>query len=108
MAAGSSDYKIGSMAVEAQKGTFGGFMSMTVYGSCLIAVLLMYPILVFCTALAWVPSLVLTVVFGIVLGVALRLKGGWFASVIGLAIFLALLSLFVIWMLHLITSGVPA
>ena len=92
MASGSSDYKIGSMAVEAQKGTFGGFMSMTVYGGCLIAVILFYPILVFCTSMTWVPSLIATIVFGIVLGVALRLKGGWYVSVIGMAIFLAIFS----------------
>lgn len=92
MASGSSDHTIGTMPVESQKHTFGGFMNVTVYGGCLIAVILMYPILVFCTALTWVPSLVLTAVFGIILGVALKLKGGWFASVIGLCVFLAIFS----------------
>ena len=93
MAAGSSDYKQGSMPVEAQKGTFDGFMNLTTYGGGMIAVLLLYPILVFCTPLAWLPSLFVIAVFGIVLGVALKLKGGWFASVIGLCIFLGIVSI---------------
>lgn len=95
MAAGPSDHKIGTMPVESQKGTFGGFMNTTVYGGCMLAVILLFPILVFCTALTWVPSLVLTAVFGIILGVALKLKGGWFAAVIGLCVFLAILSVLV-------------
>lgn len=95
MAAGSSDFKQGSMPVEAQKGTFGGFMNLTVYGGGMIAVILLYPILVFCTALAWLPSLAATAIFGIIFGVAMKLKGGWFASVIGLCIFLGILSLLI-------------
>lgn len=95
MAAGSSDFKQGSMPVEAQKGTFGGFMNLTVYGGGMIAVILLYPILVFCTSLAWFPSLVVTAVFGIVFGVIMKLKGGWFASVIGLCVFLAIMSILI-------------
>ncbi|MGB0906215.1 MAG: hypothetical protein ACPGVT_01885 [Maricaulaceae bacterium] len=92
MAAGNSNYIQGSMPVEAQKGTFGGFMSMTVYGGSLIAFMLIYPILVFCTPLAWSASLVATLVIGIILGVALKLKGGWFAGIVTLSVFLAIFS----------------
>lgn len=92
MAAGQSDYVQGSMPVEAQAGTFGGFMNLTVYGGSLIAFLLIYPILVFCTPLAWPASLIATVVIGILLGVALKLKGGWFAGIISLSIVLAIFS----------------
>ncbi len=93
MASANSDYETGSMPIEAQSKTFGGFMNMTVYGGSLVAFILLYPILVFCTPLAWLPSLIITLVFGIILGVALKLKGGWYASIIGLSIFLALVTL---------------
>lgn len=92
MAATQSDYKQGSMPVEAQSQTFDGFMKLTVYGGALIGFILLYPILVFCTPLAWLPSLAVTVIFGFILGAALRLKGGWYAGVIGLAVFLAIFS----------------
>lgn len=95
MATGPSDFKPGTMPVESQTSTFGGFMNLTVYGGSLIAVILLYPILVFCTSLAWLPSLVITGVFGIILGVALKLKGGWFAAVIGLCVFLAIISVII-------------
>jgi len=92
MATGHSDYVQGSMPVKAQQGTFGGFMNLTVYGGSLIAFLLIFPTLVFCTPLAWPASLIVTLIFGIILGVALKLKGGWFAGVIGLSILLAVIS----------------
>lgn len=93
MASADSDYTPGSMPVEAQANTFGGFMNFTVYGGCLIAFFLLFPILVFCTPLTWVPSLAISAVFGIILGIVFKLKGGWYAGVIGLSIFLALVSL---------------
>ena len=93
MASADSDYTPGSMPVEAQSHTFGGFMNLTMYGGCLIVFTLLYPILVFCTPLAWFPSLVVAAVVGIILGVVFKLKGGWFAAVVGLSIFLAMVSL---------------
>jgi len=93
MASANSDYKTGSMPIEAQSKTFGGFMNLTVYGGSLVAFILLYPTLVFCTPLAWLPSLIITLVFGIVLGVALKLKGSWFAGIIGLSVLLAIVTL---------------
>jgi len=98
MAASNSDYTTGSMPIEAQSHTFGGFMNFTVYGGCLVCFILLYPILVFCTPLAWLPSLVISAVFGIILGLVFKLKGGWYAGIIGLSIFLAIFSLFLIWL----------
>ena len=81
------------MPVEAQAKTFGGFMNLTVYGGCMIAFVLLFPTLVFCTPLTWFSSLIISVVFGIVLGLIFKLKGGWYAAVIGVAIVFALASL---------------
>lgn len=92
MASANSDYISGSMPVEAQSSTFGGFMNLTVYGGCFIAFLLLYPILAFCTPMAWLPSLVITAVFGIVLGLIFKLKGRWYAAIIGMSVFLAVFS----------------
>ncbi len=98
MASANSDYIQGSMPVEAQSRTFSGFMNLTVYGSCLIVFLLLYPTLVFSTALTWLPSLVIAAVVGILLGVVFKLKGAWFATIIGLSILLAVAAPVLIWL----------
>lgn len=98
MASANSDYEQGSMPVEAQSRTFGGFMNITVYGGCLIVYLLLYPTLVFSTPLTWLPSLVIAAVVGIILGVIFKLKGGWFATIIGFSIFLAIFAPVLIWL----------
>lgn len=90
MATGHSDYTQGSMDVKAQTSTFGGFMSLTMYGGALIAFLLLYPIFLFCTPLAWPASLLVSVIVAFVMGAALKLKAGWYPLIIALAIFLAI------------------
>lgn len=97
MASSNSDYETGSMPIEAQSHTFGGFMNLTVYGGCLVVFILLYPTLVFCTPLAWLPSLIITLVVGIILGVVFKLKGGWYAGIIGLSIFLAVVTALLMW-----------
>ena len=92
MAAGHSDYTRGKMPVEAQSGTFSGFMGLTVYGGCAIGVILLMPILVFAVHLAWPLALIISFVFGIILGVVFKLKGGWYVFVVGLAILTAIFS----------------
>jgi len=91
MAAEHSDYVHGTMPVNDHRDTFGGFMSTTRYGGALIALVVVMPTLVFGTALTWLPALIITMVLGIVLGVALKLKGGWYAGIIGLGIFTAVI-----------------
>jgi len=93
MASGHSDYTRGEMPVEAQSGTFSGFMGLTVYGSCAIGVILLMPILVFAVGLPWFPSLIASFAFGIVLGLIFKLKGGWYVSLVILAIIAAIMSI---------------
>ena len=93
MAGGHSDYKHGSMQVDAQSGTFSGFMGGTKYGGSLIALFVIMPTLVFAVGMHWLPALFATLIFGIILGVVLKFKGGWYVGLIGLAILTAFLSI---------------
>jgi hypothetical protein len=99
MAAENSDYTRGTMGVDEHKKTFGGFMGYTVYGGAAVALVVIYPTLVFGTPLGWFASLIITLILGVVMGLALKLKGAWyagmFAAAIPFAIFSALLSKFV-------------
>ena len=88
----STDYKHGTMEVASQKGTFGGFMTATVYGGAAIVYILLFPILLFAVKLSWFPALVASVVVAIITGLALKLKGGWYVFVVVLAILTAILS----------------
>jgi len=92
MAGGHSDYEHGTMKVDAQSGTFSGFMDGTKYGGALIALVVIMPTLVFAVNLHWLPSLIATVILGFVLGVAMKFKGGWYVGLIGLSILVAIFS----------------
>ncbi len=93
MAGGHSDYTHGSMEVDAQSGTFTGFMDGTKYGGSLIALIVIMPTLVFAVGLHWFPALVATLILGVVMGLALKLKGGWYVGLIGLSIVTAIASI---------------
>jgi len=80
MAAEHSDYVHGTMGVEGHKKTFSGFMDVSVYGGAAIALIVIFPTLVFGTALGWLTSLIVTLIIGVILGIALKLKGGWYAG----------------------------
>lgn len=99
MAGGHSDYTHGTMKVDAQSGTFSGFMGGTKYGGSAIALIVLMPTLVFAVGMHWLPALVATVILGFVMGMALKLKGGWYVGLVGAAVFTAIvcfaLSLFV-------------
>lgn len=86
-----SDYVHGTMPVNDHRGTFGGFMSTTRYAGSLIALIVLMPTLVFGSSLTWFPALIITLILGIVLGVALKLKGGWYAGIISLGLFTAVI-----------------
>jgi len=91
MAGSHSDYEKGSMEVDAQRGTFSGFMGFTIYGGGLIGLALLFAILtVGGASLPWLTALVATIVVGIVMGLALKLKGAWYATIILLAIITAI------------------
>lgn len=86
MAAEDSDYVHGTMGVDAHKKTFGGFMGATVYGGAALALIVIFPTLIFGVKMGWVSSLITTLVIGVIMGVALKLKGGWYAGMVASAI----------------------
>ena len=95
----SSNYVRGDMDIEEHAHTFGGFMGLTKYGGAAVALIVIYPTLVFGTPLSWFAALIVTLVVGVVVGLGLKLKGGWYAGMIAgaipFAIFSAFLSKFV-------------
>ena len=92
MAGTHSDYKKGDMEVEAQRGTFSGFMGFTVYGGGLIALSLLFPILtVGGVGLPWLTALLITLAAGIIAGVLLKLKATWYATIILLSVITAII-----------------
>lgn len=93
MAGGHSDYTHGTMEVDAQAGTFSGFMGYTKYGGSLIALVVIMPTLVFAVGLHWFTALIATLILGVVIGVVLKFKGGWYVGLFGLAILTAIASL---------------
>lgn len=90
MAGGSSNYTRGSMEVDAQTGTFSGFMGGTKYGGALVALIVIMPTLVFAVGMHWLPALIATAITGFVIGAALKFKGGWYVGLIGLSILVAI------------------
>ena len=91
MAGGHSDYTRGTMKVDAQSGTFSGFMGGTKYGGTLIALIVIMPTLVFAVGMHWIPAMIATLILGFVIGAALKFKGGWYVGLIGLSVVLAIL-----------------
>lgn len=79
MAAEHSDYQRGTMGVDGHRKTFGGFMGTTVYGGAALALIVIFPVLVFGVHMGWFASLITTLVIGVILGLALKLKGAWYA-----------------------------
>jgi len=73
-------------------------MSGSKWGGGIILVICLYAILTFAAKFAWPPSLVGTFVVGVLYGLALKMKTGWYAMVFALAVLGAIISI-------LITTG---
>ncbi|MEP3655674.1 MAG: aa3-type cytochrome c oxidase subunit IV [Litorimonas sp.] len=86
MAGGHSDYTHGTMKVDAQSGTFSGFMGGTKYGGSAIALIVILPTLIFGVGMAYFPALIATLIVGFLIGLGLKLKGGWYVGMVGAAV----------------------
>lgn len=86
-----TNYTRGEMSIEDHSETFGGFMEVSKYGGAAIIVTLLFPILTFGTTLAWPTALLISVVIGIVIGMALKFKAQWYAVLIGASVFLGVI-----------------
>ena len=87
----NSNYKRGEMSIEGHSDTFGGFMSMSMYGGAAIIVALLVPVLIFGANIAWPAAMLVSVVLGVVIGIALKFKAQWYAVLIGLAILFSII-----------------
>jgi len=90
MASGSSNYNRGDMKIDAQGRTFNGFMGGTVYGGVVVALVVIMPTLIFGVGLGWLPALIATFVVGVLCGVALKLKGGFYVGLVAVSILVAI------------------
>jgi len=90
MAGGTSNYKRGEMNVDDHTGTFGGFMDGTKYGGAAIALVVILPTLIFAVGIHWFSALIATFILGVVMGVAMKLKGAWYGGLIATSILVAI------------------
>lgn len=84
-----AEYHHGDMNVDEQAKTFSGFMRATVWGSGLLAMTLVFLTLHFTfVGLGWFTALAIAFVLGIVIGLGLGMKAAWYATVVGLTVFM--------------------
>ncbi len=96
MSESDSHYVRGSMPIDNQVKTFKGFIRGSEFMTAFITVVLLMPILVFAAKFPWLPSLVATVVVGLILGKALKLGPTWYTTLFTLALLTLFLCLFVV------------
>ncbi|MEL6323232.1 MAG: aa3-type cytochrome c oxidase subunit IV [Pseudomonadota bacterium] len=80
-----TDYVHGEMDITEQSRTWNGFMTATVWGSFIIALVVGYATLTLALGMHWMVALGLLVVGGLIGGAAMGMGGAWFATVLGLA-----------------------
>jgi hypothetical protein len=94
VAASDAEYHHGEMNIDEQAATFHLFIRMTVWGSALLAVTLIFLTLHFTTVgLGWFPALGVAFVIGVLIGVGLGMKAAWYATMVGLTILMGLIGL---------------
>lgn len=95
MASSDAEYHPGEMNVDEQAATFHLFIRMTVWGSALVAVTLIFLTLHFtAVGLGWFPSLAIAFVVGVLIGLGLGMKAAWYATLVGLTIFMGIIGVF--------------
>lgn len=87
----ASDYVRGSMPVTGQDKTFNGFMRVSAFSTAFCIVVLLLPILIFSVNVSWLPALIITVFIGVVIAPMLKLGGGWYATLFGMAFLTAII-----------------
>lgn len=83
----AADYTRGEMNIKSQKGTFDGFMAVTLWSSLILIISIFYMTLVFAVGADWMGSLIGVAILGIVLGLLTSMKTAWYVTVGGLFVF---------------------
>ncbi|MCU0883037.1 MAG: aa3-type cytochrome c oxidase subunit IV [Hyphomonadaceae bacterium] len=86
MAGQDDTYTHGSMEISDQTGTYKGFLVWATWGSLICALAVLFLSLVFAAGQPWLGSLFGVAALGVVAGMAMKLGGGWFATVVGLTV----------------------
>ena len=84
----ANDYHHGEMDVTEQEGTFSSFMGMSVWFGGFTALSVLWLSMTFATSIGWLVATIITAVVGIVMGLVLKMKSGWYVSVVGLSVLL--------------------
>lgn len=82
----ASDYTHGDMNIAEQSRTFSGFMRVVVWSCAVLAVGLLFLTLHYAIGMAWFTALGVAFVVGVIIGLVLGMKGGWYATLVGLAV----------------------
>lgn len=80
-----ADYERGTMDIAEQSRTFSSFMGMSIWFGGLTVLSVLFLALTFAAHTGWMIALIVTTIVGIVMGLVLNLKAGWYATVIGFA-----------------------
>ena len=81
-----ADHERGTMDVSEQSRTFSSFMGLSVWFGGITILSVLFLSLTFAAHVGWMVSLIITTIVGIAMGLALKLKAGWYATVIGFAV----------------------
>lgn len=81
----ASEYQRGDMEIDEQENTFSSFMGMSVWFGGFTAVIVLWLALTFATGTGWMVATIISTIVGVAMGLALKMKAGWYATVIGLA-----------------------
>ena len=82
----ASEYHRGDMDVSEQEHTFSSFMGMSVWFGGFTAVVVLWLALTFATGMGWMVATIVAAIVGIVMGIVLKMKAGWYATIVGLTV----------------------
>lgn len=83
----AADHTRGEMDISHHKGTFNGFMSVSLWSALITGLSVFYLTLVFATGTDWLGALIGVAVLGALLGLVLKMKTAWYITVAGLLVF---------------------
>ena len=81
-----SEYVRGTMPIDGHNKTFVGFAKTSAFLTAFFICTLLMPILVFAAHVNWKPALIVTFVVGVLVARPLKLKAGWYMTLVGLAV----------------------
>jgi hypothetical protein len=95
-----SAYEHGSQDISAHQGTYTAILRVMMWSGALIGLATLYLSMVFAGGMSWFTSLIIVYVLSILVGMALKRGGVWYAVMTGIAIVTVLIG----WATTLIAS----